>query len=467
MTKARPGPATLVLACLAIAVAACSPLFGVDFDDAHARPERALDPTMPASSSGGFGPTSVDGGAPVPSPDDPTACASCTVAHGTPSCAAGVCGIAACDSSRADCNGLAADGCEASLASPDSCGACGVVCPSTRVCSAGACVLRCAASETECGRACVNLTSDADHCGGCATACVAPLHGKATCSASACDFTCDPGYVRVGKRCEAETSTEGSVSVGDDHACGIRVDGTVVCWGKNQLGQASPPPGVFRAISAGNFYTCGIREDQTLACWGSNADGKATPPTGKYLAVSAGNQRACAITTDDLVKCWGEPDEEPTPFRVKSLSVGFDAACALTKAGNLRCWGANADLVDKRPDGRMRSVSVGSGWACAVESQTGELVCWGSEPSKEGSVPAPTGAFATVDLGDFQGCARDARGALSCFGYDADNQLLGTPDLVRSVSTGMTRSCAVRLDGSVACWGVLGSASDPPPGARF
>jgi hypothetical protein len=60
-------------------------------------------------------------------------------------CAEGAC-AGPCDPGWADCDGdLAANGCEADLASASSCGACGVRCAEGQACARGACV---AASAT-------------------------------------------------------------------------------------------------------------------------------------------------------------------------------------------------------------------------------------------------------------------------------------------------------------------------------
>jgi hypothetical protein len=53
---------------------------------------------------------------------------ACALANATPVCGAGVCAVAACNEGFADCNGVAADGCEVNLALVSSCGACGTVC---------------------------------------------------------------------------------------------------------------------------------------------------------------------------------------------------------------------------------------------------------------------------------------------------------------------------------------------------
>jgi hypothetical protein len=64
---------------------------------------------------------------------DPQNCGACAKAcsknHATPSCAGGVCSIAACDKNWGDCNKNAADGCETDLlSSKNNCGSCGHAC---------------------------------------------------------------------------------------------------------------------------------------------------------------------------------------------------------------------------------------------------------------------------------------------------------------------------------------------------
>jgi hypothetical protein len=73
---------------------------------------------------------------------NPAHCGGCNSAcrapaNATPTCTSGACG-SRCNLGFANCNGLAADGCEASLTSASDCGACGNVCPRGTVCrSAG------------------------------------------------------------------------------------------------------------------------------------------------------------------------------------------------------------------------------------------------------------------------------------------------------------------------------------------
>ncbi len=119
------------------------------------------------------------------------------------SCVAGACTGGAvdaglvCPSGYGNCNAVAADGCETNLISNAShCGACGSVCPAGRVCTAGVCVTGgtpdagggvCAVNHADCdGNAAngceANLTNNNQHCGFCGAMC---MPGR-TCTGGAC-----------------------------------------------------------------------------------------------------------------------------------------------------------------------------------------------------------------------------------------------------------------------------------------
>lgn len=65
--------------------------------------------------------------------------------------------------------------------------------------------------------------------------------------------------------------------------CGIKADGTALCW--HPWGSVGSPPTTetFTQISAGTRHVCGIRTDGTIACWGDNFYGQATPPNGDHI----------------------------------------------------------------------------------------------------------------------------------------------------------------------------------------
>lgn len=82
------------------------------------------------------------------------------------------------------------------------------------------------------------------------------------------------------------------VTMGAGHTCGLKTSGSVYCWGNNRQGQlgigtssideSATPVSIsgggsapqWSALSAGNNHTCGIRSDGILLCWGNNHKGQ-------------------------------------------------------------------------------------------------------------------------------------------------------------------------------------------------
>ncbi|HEY3445767.1 MAG TPA: hypothetical protein VGK67_05345 [Myxococcales bacterium] len=59
-----------------------------------------------------------------------------------------------------------------------------------------------------------------------------------------------------------------STAGGDGNNCGIKTDGTLVCWGLTASWQTPVPAGQFASIAGHGKHPCGIRTDGTIACWG-------------------------------------------------------------------------------------------------------------------------------------------------------------------------------------------------------
>jgi len=96
-----------------------------------------------------------------------------------------------CTGGLTDCAGTCVD----LVTNPDNCGACATVCEAAEFCAAGACTSECPGGTTECSRACVDTQSDPNHCGGCDVVCGA---GRA-CDAGSC--ACAPGFTACGAEC--------------------------------------------------------------------------------------------------------------------------------------------------------------------------------------------------------------------------------------------------------------------------
>ncbi len=127
------------------------------------------------------------------------------------------------------------------------------------------------------------------------------------------------------------------ISTGYQHSCGIRADGTAWCWGTNGYGElgndtvvdrsddAVPVAleGELRDIATGLNFSCGVLMDSTLWCWGRNTQGNLGDGSSVFssfepvritgdgwLAVSAGRDHACALRDDDTLWCWGSDDND-------------------------------------------------------------------------------------------------------------------------------------------------------------
>ncbi|MBI5512336.1 MAG: hypothetical protein HY909_01130, partial [Deltaproteobacteria bacterium] len=177
---------------------------------------------------------------------DPAHCAACNracaVPRATAACAGSRCTVGRCDPGFADCNTMAADGCEVNtLVDENHCGRCGNACVTpggTPVCRAGTCgISACAAGREDCDRMASNgcetdTQGDASNCGGCGSACALP-RATAVCSMGRCAIgRCDVGFgdcnLMAADGCEADLNTEAAHCGGCGMRCAI-ANGAPAC----------------------------------------------------------------------------------------------------------------------------------------------------------------------------------------------------------------------------------------------
>ena len=84
-------------------------------------------------------------------------------------------------------------------------------------------------------------------------------------------------------------ATAKAISVGGQHSCALLDDGSVRCWGRNQLGQL----GYARPDAVG--------DDESPASAGAVAIGAGRTA----VAIAAGFAQTCALLDDQSVRCWG------------------------------------------------------------------------------------------------------------------------------------------------------------------
>ena len=267
-----------------------------------------------------------------------------------------------------------------------------------------------------------------------------------------------------------------SVSAGVQHTCGVRSDGSIVCWGRDEDGQATPPAGSFVSVSAGNLHTCGVRSDGSVACWGDDEYGQAPPPAGSFDSVSAGFDHNCGVRSGGSIVCWGDDflgQSTPPASSFVSVSAGWAHTCGVRSDGSVACWGWNVWGQATPPAGSFVSVSAGGFHTCGVRSD-GSVACWGSNTvfgEFAGQATPPAGSFVSVSAGFGHNCGVMSNGSVACWG---SNTVFGefagqaTPPAGSfvSVSAGEYHTCGLMSDGSVACWGSDedGQASPPESG---
>jgi hypothetical protein len=213
-----------------------------------------------------------------------------------------------------------------------------------------------------------------------------------------------------------------SLEVGYSHACAIRMDGSVECWGS---APTANPSDSFAQVAIGSGHSCGIRTDGTLACWGVAgdvyADGQLDPPSGTFKAIAAHAFGTCAIDTGGAIHCWGQDafgGHPPPTGSFQALDLAATSyGCALRDEGSIACWGPNSRYVHP-PTGTFSALAVGHIGACALRDDL-VLVCWGYPGS--GPITPPNGDFSALpnpcsEVSCDQGtCSFDGAVACSCW----------------------------------------------------
>ncbi len=268
-------------------------------------------------------------------------------------------------------------------------------------------------------------------------------------------------------------------------ACGVFVDGAARCWGEwggDLIRVAAPATGLtgVAELRAGHDvladpqrffdHLCARDTHGAVRCWGNDRQGQLGAP---------------AVRLDD---------GSMTPERVdgladaRQLALGARHACARTGAGDVWCWGQNrygqagagsgTELVRRATrvagvDGALELIATHES-TCARTAAA--VLCWGQNQNGQadpddprtavrwtpGEVAAGQGAV-ELAAGDSAVCARDAAGAVRCWGFVRD--LLGEAFAARSegpvaglppataIAVGDSHACAVVEGGAVWCWG--------------
>jgi|JI10StandDraft_1071094.scaffolds.fasta_scaffold45567_4 alpha-tubulin suppressor-like RCC1 family protein len=217
---------------------------------------------------------------------------------------------------------------------------------------------------------------------------------------------------------------------------------------------SSPP-----TSDAGSSTDAALRTDAP-----AGGDGGAASCTGaacpRVTQLAIGYQFTVALLADGSVRAWGRngsgqcgdgtTDARPRPVTVSGLggvtqvAAGYEHACAVKGDGTVWCWGGgafgrlgNGSTNDARAPVQVMGVTgatqvaTGYGHACAVINN-GTVRCWG----RGGEIGARSSSMTAVEVAGLSGVARIAASAPATFGGSV-----------------APFTCAVKMDGSVWCWG--------------
>ncbi len=176
---------------------------------------------------------------------------------------------------------------------------------------------------------------------------------------------------------------------GARHTCAQMLDGSVRCWGANNLTQLgdgtttqrsnatkkvrtnNPPPasagdlGNAVTIASGDNHVCALRGDKGVVCWGDNsfqqsAGGGSTavyaipkPPSSfpgpLVTSLAASRKNTCVSLIDTTVQCWGDNSQGQLGDGIGTKSVTPLVVGALPSVAGNHIPDSNPDTVETTP----------------------------------------------------------------------------------------------------------------------
>jgi hypothetical protein len=276
---------------------------------------------------------------------------------------------------------------------------------------------------------------------------------------------CEAGL--AGENCDEHHFAQ--VSAGGFNTCGLRLDGSIFCWGDNAKGQNNVPPGMddFIALSAGFRHVCAIRQDTSLACWGQDYMGSIanTPDDTGYAEVSTGSYFACARSADHLVTCWGSNADGKADAPVNlyaQVSAGGTHGCGLLQTQFATCWGDS----DQPSNSLFLNISAGVGeFSCGINF-LGKTECWGDVTFTSAEFPAQ-GVLKDIQAGFMHACVHQEDGEVTCAGSGTAANTPVPEGVFQELSVGASHNCGLRESGVAECWGSSQGSKGNVPKPEF
>lgn len=199
----------------------------------------------------------------------------------------------------------------------------------------------------------------------------------------------DSYYNAFGELNAPAATPMADLSAGLQVTCGIRsADHAIQCWGRNDHGQAEPPPGQYERIEMGWSHGCAVRMGEPgVDCWGLNVHGQANGFGAEVADLAAGAYHTCYIRAADNLTTCSNGGAVPWANDYVQISAGLQHTCGVTASGEARCWGDNSYGQGGFVGGWTAFVGAGANHTCRTRLRTNLVMCWGNDSDGQTSPP--------------------------------------------------------------------------------
>jgi len=229
------------------------------------------------------------------------------------------------------------------------------------------------------------------------------------------------GYNSYGQATPPAGNDYIAIDAGESQSAALRSNGSIVGWGRSDLGISSPPPGNdFVAIATGGMHGLALRSNGSVVGWGNSGSGQASPPPGNdFVAIDAGFVHSLALRSDGSIVQWGNTENQqgtaPPGNDYVAIAAGFCHSLALRSNGSIIGWGRDDSGCANPPAGNdFVAIAAGSDHSLALRSN-GSVVGWGNNYYGQATAPAGND-FVAIAAGSRYSLALRSNGSIAAWG---------------------------------------------------